>query len=59
MVIFLRCSGPGSKTSNRVTWCRQLLDVEAEQFLSHTFIDPDQDKPWLIQMMAIKIPASA
>jgi pectinesterase len=36
-----------------------LLDVEAEQFLAHTFIDPDADRPWLLQMMAIRIPASA
>uniref|UniRef100_A0A0A8XNB2 pectinesterase n=1 Tax=Arundo donax TaxID=35708 RepID=A0A0A8XNB2_ARUDO len=54
-----RCSGPGSHPSNRVAWCRQLLDVEAEQFLAHTFIDPDLDRPWLLQMMAIRIPASA
>ncbi|XP_006661765.2 pectinesterase 31 [Oryza brachyantha] len=54
-----RCSGPGSRPSNRVSWCRQLLDVEVENFLAHTFIDPDLDRPWLLQMMAIKIPASA
>ncbi|RLN39381.1 pectinesterase 31 [Panicum miliaceum] len=54
-----RCSGPGSRSSNRVAWCRQLLDVEAEHFLSHTFIDPDLDRPWLLQMMSTRIPASA
>jgi pectinesterase len=41
-----------------VAWCRQLLDVEAEQFLSHTFIDPDLDRPWLRQMMSTRVPAS-
>ncbi|BAF26481.1 pectinesterase 31 [Oryza sativa Japonica Group] len=54
-----RCSGPGFRPSNRVAWCRQLLDVEVENFLSHSFIDPDLDRPWLIQMMAIKVPVSA
>ncbi|WVZ58940.1 hypothetical protein U9M48_009155 [Paspalum notatum var. saurae] len=54
-----KCSGPGSQSSNRVTWCRQLPDAEAEQFLAHTFIDPEHDKPWLLQMMAIRTPASA
>ncbi|CAN6288240.1 unnamed protein product [Urochloa humidicola] len=53
-----RCSGPGSCSSDRVAWCRQLLDDEAEQFLSHTFIDPDLDRPWLRQMMATRVPAS-
>jgi pectinesterase len=33
--------------------------MEAEQFISHSFIDPDLDRPWLLQMMAIRIPASA
>uniref|UniRef100_A0ACD5ZLW5 Uncharacterized protein n=1 Tax=Avena sativa TaxID=4498 RepID=A0ACD5ZLW5_AVESA len=54
-----RCSGPGSRKSNRVAWCRELLDLEAEQFLAHSFVDPDLDRPWLLQMMAIRIPASA
>ncbi|VAH17156.1 unnamed protein product [Triticum turgidum subsp. durum] len=53
------CSGPGSRSSSRVSWCRELLDLEAEQFLTHSFVDPDLDRPWLLQMMAIKIPASA
>ncbi|KAJ1295778.1 hypothetical protein BS78_01G248500 [Paspalum vaginatum] len=57
--VFLRCSGPGSNLSNRVTWCSQLPDAEAEQFLAHTFIDPELDRPWLLQMMAIRMPASA
>ncbi|KAJ3673823.1 hypothetical protein LUZ60_005815 [Juncus effusus] len=54
-----KCTGPGCCVSNRVTWCRELLDEEAEQFLSHSFIDPDQGRPWLLQRTAIKIPASA
>ncbi|XBJ09434.1 hypothetical protein VPH35_014517 [Triticum aestivum] len=54
-----RCSGPGSRSSSRVSWCRELLDLEAEQFLTHSFVDPDLDRSWLVQMMAIKIPASA
>ncbi|CAN6283173.1 unnamed protein product [Urochloa humidicola] len=53
-----RCSGPGSCSSDRVAWCKQLPDDEAEQFLSHTFIDPDHDKPWLRQMMATRVPTS-
>ncbi|CAM0151006.1 unnamed protein product [Urochloa decumbens] len=53
-----RCSGPGSCSSDRVAWCKQLPDDEAEQFLSHTFIDPDLDRPWLRQMMATRVPAS-
>nr|CAD1822514.1 unnamed protein product [Ananas comosus var. bracteatus] len=54
-----RCSGPGYRPANRVTWARELLDEEAEQFLAHSFIDPDPDRPWLAQRMAIKIPHSA
>ncbi|KAG0474179.1 hypothetical protein HPP92_016036 [Vanilla planifolia] len=54
-----RCSGPGSRLSNRVTWSRELLDEEAEQFLMHSFIDPDPERPWLAQKMAVKIPFSA
>jgi pectinesterase len=40
-------------------WCRELLDEEAEDFLSHSFVDPNPERPWLLQRMAIKIPASA
>ncbi|OAY64891.1 Pectinesterase 31 [Ananas comosus] len=54
-----RCLGPGYRPANRVTWARELLDEEAEQFLAHSFIDPDPDRPWLAQRMAIKIPHSA
>ncbi|XP_010917099.1 pectinesterase 31 [Elaeis guineensis] len=54
-----RCFGPGCCPSNRVTWCRELLDEEAEQFLQHSFIDPDPERPWLVQRMAVKIPVSA
>ncbi|KAK8968730.1 Pectinesterase 31 [Platanthera guangdongensis] len=53
-----RCLGPGSNPSTRVTWSRELLDEEAEQFLSHRFIDPDPQRPWLAQRMAGRIPFS-
>ncbi|GLT56527.1 hypothetical protein SLA2020_295620 [Shorea laevis] len=54
-----RCFGPGCCPSKRVTWARELMDEEAEQFLLHSFIDPDPERPWLAQKMALKIPYSA
>ncbi|XP_060169400.1 pectinesterase 31 [Lycium barbarum] len=54
-----RCFGPGSCPSKRVTWARELMDEEAEQFLMHGFIDPDQQRPWLCQRMALRVPYSA
>ncbi|XP_058226304.1 pectinesterase 31 isoform X4 [Rhododendron vialii] len=54
-----RCFGPGSCPSKRATWARELVDEEAEQFLKHSFIDPDFQRPWLSQRMALKIPYSA
>ncbi|KAF5190104.1 Pectinesterase [Thalictrum thalictroides] len=54
-----RCFGPGSCPSKRVTWARELVDEEAEQFLMHYFIDPDPERPWLAQRMALRIPFSA
>ncbi|XVF14315.1 hypothetical protein REPUB_Repub09cG0048600 [Reevesia pubescens] len=54
-----RCYGPGCCESKRVTWARELLDEEAEQFLMHGFIDPGPDRPWLAQRMALRIPYSA
>ncbi|XP_065634943.1 pectinesterase 31-like [Quercus suber] len=54
-----RCYGPGSCPSKRVTWARELIDEEAEQFLMHRFIDPDSQRPWLAQRMAVRIPYSA
>ncbi|KAF6142707.1 hypothetical protein GIB67_018418 [Kingdonia uniflora] len=54
-----RCSGPGSCPSQRETWARELIDEEAQQFLLHYFIDPDPERPWLAQRMALKIPFSA
>lgn len=54
-----RCFGSGSSHSNRVTWCRELIDEECDQFLAHSFIDADPERPWLLQRMAIKIPLSA
>lgn len=54
-----RCFGPGSCPSKRVTWCRELIDEESEQFLMHGFIDPDPERPWLAQRMALRIPYSA
>ncbi|KAM0936755.1 putative pectinesterase [Dioscorea sansibarensis] len=54
-----RCSGPGSRLSDRVSWSRELMDEEAEQFLAHSFVDPDPQRQWLLQRMAVKIPLSA
>lgn len=54
-----RCYGPGSCPSKRVAWARELVDEEAEQFLMHCFIDPDSQRPWLAQRMALRIPYSA
>lgn len=54
-----RCSGPGCCLTNRATWSRELLDEEAEQFISHLFVDPDPSWPWLAQKMAIRVPHSA
>ncbi|KAA3456057.1 pectinesterase 31-like [Gossypium australe] len=54
-----RCFGPGCCQSKRVTWSRELLEEEAEEFLMHGFIDPDPNRPWLAQRMALKIPYSA
>lgn len=54
-----RCHGAGSCPSKRVTWARELIDEEAEQFVAHTFIDQDQQRPWLAQRMASRIPYSA
>ncbi|KAK9116651.1 hypothetical protein Sjap_015598 [Stephania japonica] len=54
-----RCSGPGCNPLKRVTWARELVDDEAEQFLMHYFIDPNPDRPWLSQRMGLKVPFSA
>ncbi|KAF7803018.1 pectinesterase 31 [Senna tora] len=54
-----RCFGHGCCPSKRVTWARELMDEEAEQFLAHRFIDPDANRPWLAQRMALRIPYSA
>ncbi|XP_068648140.1 pectinesterase 31 [Aristolochia californica] len=54
-----RCYGPGSRSANRVMWCRELVDEEVDQFLTHGFIDPDVERPWLAQRMAVRIPHSA
>lgn len=56
---YCRCFGPGSCPSNRVTWARELVDEEADQFLQHSYIDPDPQRPWLAQRMALRIPYSA
>ncbi|CAJ1948898.1 unnamed protein product, partial [Sphenostylis stenocarpa] len=45
------CSGPGFCPSQRVKWARELKNEGAEQFLSHTFIDPESDRSWLPQRM--------
>ncbi|PON37296.1 Pectinesterase, Tyr active site [Parasponia andersonii] len=54
-----RCFGPGSCPSKRVTWCRELMDEEAGEFLMHSFIDPNAQRPWLAQRMALRVPFSA
>ncbi|XP_042021726.1 pectinesterase 31-like [Salvia splendens] len=54
-----KCFGPGSCPSKRVTWCRELIDEEAEEFVAHSFIDPDRQRPWLAPKMAIRVPYSA
>ncbi|KAF2554442.1 hypothetical protein F2Q68_00016060, partial [Brassica cretica] len=54
-----RCFGPGSCSSGRVTWSRELMDEEAGHFLHHSFVDPDQDRPWLCLRMGVKTPYSA
>ncbi|KAK2365895.1 putative pectinesterase [Trifolium repens] len=54
-----RCFGPGFVPSKRVKWARVLKDKEAEQFLMHSFIDPEPQRPWLAQRMALRIPYSA
>ncbi|KAG9456902.1 hypothetical protein H6P81_001410 [Aristolochia fimbriata] len=54
-----RCYGPGSRTTSRVMWCRELVDEEVVQFLAHGFIDPDPRRPWLAQRMSVRIPHSA
>ncbi|MFS7970882.1 putative pectinesterase [Helianthus anomalus] len=43
----------------RVTWARELVDEEADQFLMHSFIDPNSERPWLAQRMALRVPYSA
>ncbi|MQL90636.1 hypothetical protein Taro_023239 [Colocasia esculenta] len=52
-----RCSGPGSILTSRVPWSRELDHEEAEQFLMHSFIDPE--RPWLAQRMGLRVPYSA
>ncbi|KHN13203.1 Pectinesterase 31 [Glycine soja] len=54
-----RCFGPGWCPSQRVKWARELQAEAAEQFLMHSFIDPESERPWLAQRMALKIPYSA
>ncbi|GMH05109.1 hypothetical protein Nepgr_006949 [Nepenthes gracilis] len=54
-----RCFGPGCCPSKRATWARELIDSEASQFLVHSFIDPDPQRPWLSNTMGMKIPFSA
>ncbi|CAL5191175.1 unnamed protein product [Lathyrus oleraceus] len=54
-----RCFGPGCCPTDRVGWCRELIDEEAEHFILHPFIDPEPDRSWLCQRMGLKIPYSA
>ncbi|CAN1121745.1 Pectinesterase 31 [Linum perenne] len=54
-----RCFGPGSCPSQRVGWCRELIDEEADHFVMHGFIDPNPEVSWLAHRMAVRIPHSA
>lgn len=54
-----RCFGPGCCTSRRVAWSRELIDEEADQFLAHSFLDPDPQRSWLLQRMGTRVPYSA
>ncbi|XP_058747390.1 pectinesterase 31-like [Vicia villosa] len=54
-----RCFGLGFVPSKRVKWAKMLKDKEVDQFLMHSFIDPEPQKPWLAQKMAFRIPYSA
>jgi pectinesterase len=54
-----RCFGPGSCSSERVPWSRELMDDEAGHFVHHSFVDPEQDRPWLCLRMGVKTPYSA
>ncbi|KAJ7532259.1 hypothetical protein O6H91_14G080100 [Diphasiastrum complanatum] len=49
-----RCSGPGSRLSERVNWAYQLGDAEAEPFLSTHFIDTQQS--WLTSNDLKRVP---
>ncbi|GKC68611.1 hypothetical protein Tco_1101209 [Tanacetum coccineum] len=39
-----------------VTWAREVMEDEAEQFLLHTSIDMNPEGPWLAQRMGLQIP---
>lgn len=54
-----RCFGPGFCPSQRVKWAIELKEEEAEKFIKHNFIDPQSDRSWLAQRMALRIPHSA
>ncbi|CAH8384955.1 unnamed protein product [Eruca vesicaria subsp. sativa] len=54
-----KCFGPGSCLSERVTWSRELKDDEVENFLDHSFVDPDEDRPWLCPRTGGRTPCSA
>eukprot|EP00250_Pteridium_aquilinum_P004231 c14457_g1_i1 orf=377-1345(-) len=55
------CSGPGSNTLKRVPWVKQMKSEDAKQFLSYSFIDPQQS--WLrvansVQVAHVPVPLS-
>lgn len=54
-----KCFGPGSDTSKRVKWAKQLKDNEIAQYVSQSFIDPDDDKAWLVNKISLKLPVTA
>jgi pectinesterase len=57
--ILRRCSGPGSSSSGRERWCKELFGDEAMPFLAQTFIDPDIENPWLVHRLGTPVPVSA
>jgi len=54
-----KCFGPGSNTPGRVNWARQLKDGEIGQYVSQSFIDPDEKKAWLANKISMRIPLTA
>lgn len=49
-----RCYGPGSGTSKRVTWAKQMKDEEIGQFISLSFVDVQSN--WLSTAKIAEVP---